>query len=156
MVRVSTWQRELREEASRTLAIFCPDGRYARYLDEFFESNLHLEGAHWLAVPGGAASLVGRAVDPRDGDYLWREIGFLVQTHRVDRFVLVFHEDCGHYKRLLGAETREEERASAQCEDAAAVIQEISKRYLGSTTHAYRQRGTDTAVYFDHINPDGC
>ncbi|MBP7561403.1 MAG: hypothetical protein KBA64_13065 [Armatimonadetes bacterium] len=156
MVRVSTWQRERREEASRTLAIFCSDGRYARYLDEFFESNLRLEGAHWVAVPGGAAPLAGRAVGAGDGDCLWREVDFLVQTYKIDRFVLVFHEDCGHYKRLLGAETSEEERTSTQCADAVAVIREIARRYPDSTTHAYRQHGTDTAIYFEQIDPDSC
>jgi hypothetical protein len=150
-MRVSTWQRQLREEAARTLAVFCVDGRYARYLDEFFESTLQLEGADWLGVPGGAAALAGREAAEGDGEYLWREVDFLVEAHQIEHVILIFHEDCGHYQRVLGSETPAEERAETQRSDAMKVVAEFGERHPSIGVKAYWQRGDDTAVYFDEL-----
>ena len=150
--RVSTWMRPVREDP-QVLAIFCSGGRYTRYVDEFLEGCLRHEGADWLAVPGGPAVLAGRAVEEVDEAYAWREIEFLVEAHTVREMVLIFHEDCGHYRRHLGTAWTPELEKSLQAGDAAVAATRVSARFPGVQVLAYREFVDDPAVYFEPLAP---
>jgi len=152
--RVSSWQRTFRHEPPPVLALFCVDGRYSRYIDEFLESHLRLEGADWLAVPGGPAALADRSAAEGDADYVWREIEFLVNAHRHTRALLVCHEHCGHYDRVLEHAGSPEERAEAQKADALLAASRLTERFPDLQVEVFWQHADDHAVYFERVKAE--
>jgi hypothetical protein len=143
--------RPLRD-APRVLAVFCSGGPHTRFVDEFLEGCLRLDGADWLAIPGGPAVLAGRTVDESDETFAWREVAFLVEHHHIAEAVLIFHEDCGHYHRHLGKTYTVELERSLQDADASAVVAGFAERFPGVSVTAYHQFVDDTASYFGPMN----
>ncbi|GBC93950.1 hypothetical protein HRbin15_02452 [bacterium HR15] len=80
------------------LAIYCSDGRYAEACDWFIEHQLGEPRFDQFAVPGGAAWLC------LDYDRVWeyelarRYLQFLIRAHRIQRVILIAHENCGFYR----------------------------------------------------------
>jgi len=151
MHRISCWQRVFDDVPRGTVAVFCSDGRYSRYIDEFLESLLRLEGADWLAVPGGPAALAGVHRNEEDAETLWRHIEFLVSRNEVRRVILIFHENCRYYRDTLACGMAPEEARRKASEDAERACTEVRRRFPQVTVEAYWHDATDTAVFFRTI-----
>ncbi len=81
----------------RALAVYCSDGRFGEQCDDFLHRGLGLPCYDRLAVPGGAALL---AAD-REQTGLLAHLHFLVEAHELTRLVLIAHEGCAYYGKLL-------------------------------------------------------
>ncbi len=155
MHRVSCWQRVFEDVPRGALAVFCSDGRYSRYIDEFLESLLRVDGADWLAVPGGPAALAGTHRDEEDAEVLWRHLDFLVEMNEVRRVILVFHENCRYCLDVLGPDATADEAKRKACADAEEARNRIQRRFPEVAVEAYWHEATDTAVFFRSI-PEEC
>ncbi len=151
MARIATWLRRYEPEFRRVLVLFCCDGRYARYVDEFVEGHLRVEGADWLACPGGPAALGHTRLHDADHDALARHVDFLVEAHGTERIVLILHEDCSYYQAHLGEEYSAEVCREAAVRDGRRAIEYLCATYPEIPVEAYWQSATDTAVLFEAL-----
>lgn len=140
----------------RTLVVACSDGRLQESVDEFLERRLGVVDYDRLYSPGGPGALAVSSSDIRT-DQLRRELKFLMEAHKIEEIVLLFHGAdrtgpehavCAHYKRILPGASRSQV-AAQQHQDAAEALQVISEIAPRVMVHVYRAevRG-DTSIHF--------
>jgi hypothetical protein len=83
------------------VAIYCSDGRFGEQFDEFLHQRLGLPRYDRLAIPGGAAALGGHISAHREQEALVEQLRFLIDSHDLQRVVLIAHRNCGFYLRKL-------------------------------------------------------
>jgi hypothetical protein len=83
-------------------AVYCSDGRYGEQFDEFLQHGLGLPRYDRLAVPGGAACLARHFKLYREEEGVIEQLKFLIDTHGVERVVLIAHQECAFYLDRLG------------------------------------------------------
>src|SRR5512132_2639198 len=74
-----------------TLVIACSDGRLQEATDEFLARRLRVTRYDRFYVPGGAGALAASGRDFLRAEQMRRECRYLVDLHRVERIVLLFH-----------------------------------------------------------------
>ncbi|MFO0827892.1 MAG: carbonic anhydrase [Phycisphaerales bacterium] len=127
----AAWRTSTMFEAERigAVAIYCSDGRYGEQFDEFLHRALGLPRYDRLAIPGGAAALAGHLESMREEDALREQLRFLIESHSLDRVVLVAHANCGFYlKKLHIASSQLRARQEADLAAAAAAVRTIAPR----------------------------
>jgi hypothetical protein len=148
----STWKHT----RPRTLVVACSDGRLQESIDEFLEGRLGVVDYDRLYSPGGAGALAASSADIRT-DQLRRELKFLMDAHKIEEIVLLFHGAdssgpdhavCAHYKRILpyGSRRQVEMQQHADAAEALNVVSDIAPTV---NVHVYRAevRG-DSSVHF--------
>ena len=140
----------------RTLVVACSDGRLQESVDEFLEDRLGVIDYDRLYSPGGPGALAAGSGDIRT-DQLRRELKFLMEAHKIEEIVLLFHGAdrtgpdhavCAHYKRILPGASRRQ-ITMQQHADAAEAIGVVSKIAPNVKVHVFRAevRG-DSAIHF--------
>ena len=89
------WQAD---QKASTLVVYCSAFDIRLYFREFLDQGLGLQSYDLIAVPGGAQILSASHFLPKVAGYLRRLVDFLVKAHKLERVVLLGHEDCGFYK----------------------------------------------------------
>lgn len=84
------------------LVVHCSDYRFVGQCAQFLHTTLGLPDYDLIAVPGGALSLAPAPQLPKMQWALARWLGFLVHAHRLDRLILIAHEDCRWYLNVFG------------------------------------------------------
>jgi hypothetical protein len=133
------------------VAIYCSDGRYNEQIDEFLHKRLELPRYDRLVIPGGAAALAGHFVAYREADALIDQLRFLVDSHNLQRVVLISHESCGFYLKRLHTSPRD--LRAQQTRDLAAAkerIWSVSTRLVVETFHAALE---GTRVVIEPVEP---
>lgn len=151
MHRVSTWQRRYEVEFRRTLAIFCCDGRFTRYADEFLERELGLPGADWLVVPGGPAALGRTRRTEQDTTQLLAQVRFLVRAHSINRIILIFHADCAWCEMCRGKAAHPDAPRKAAAQDALAAAALLRRECPGVRLEAWWQHVSDNASVYESL-----
>ena len=81
-----------------TLLISCSDGRLSAALDELLR-QLDAQDADRFLVPGGPLALTRTGAERR---VTKDDVASIVAIHAIRRIVLVSHQDCFAYERILG------------------------------------------------------
>src|SRR5688500_17916340 len=104
------------EDRMPAAAVYCSDGRYGEQMDEFLHRSLRLPRYDRVAVPGGAACLAEHMHAYAENSGVERQLRFLIESHELQRVVLIAHQDCGFYKRawLGGRKLIEQQHADLQ------------------------------------------
>jgi hypothetical protein len=131
-------------------AVYCSDGRFGEHFDEFLHRCLKLPRYDRLAVPGGAACLAGHFLAFREEEGLAEQLRFLVKVHRLERLVLVAHQDCAYYTErlhLTGLQLETQQR-----EDMQTAIQRIRSFGTGLTIEAFfARKSADGTIRFESL-----
>ena len=85
----------------RAAAMYCSDGRFGEQVDQLLHDGLDLPCYDRLAVPGGAACLAGHFYAYREEEAVVEQLRFLINVHKLQRLVLVAHENCAFYTERL-------------------------------------------------------
>lgn len=88
-------------------AIYCSDGRVGAHFDDFLQCGLELPRYDRIALPGGPATLAGHG----QARSVTSELRFLAEVHQLERVVLITHQGCAFYRKVLGLSGDELERA---------------------------------------------
>lgn len=97
-----------RDQPAEALVVACSDARFAEAQDRFLRHELDLTCWDRLSVPGGAGALASSGSEFTRAHRIRTEAGFLIQVHRLERIVLLFHGPgadgpaaalCGDYRR---------------------------------------------------------
>jgi hypothetical protein len=142
-------------ERIHAVAMYCSDGRYGEQFDEFLHEALGLPRYDRMATPGGAACLAGHFVTYRQEDATLDQIRFLVESHHLERVVLIAHESCGYYLRLLN--TRPADLRAKQEADLHRAAERLRGLHAGLQVDAFYARVEPSIhgnrVSFDPITP---
>jgi hypothetical protein len=136
-------------ERIRAAAVYCSDGRYGEQFDDFLHHSLRLPRYDRVAIPGGAACLAGHFASYREEAAGLEQIRFLVESHELERMVLIAHESCGFYTKLLRLpEIGLRQRQEADLVAAAQRLRSQHPRLYVSAYVAVRDAGL---VRFDPV-----
>lgn len=121
----TAWNRD----RPRVLVVACSDGRLQENLDAFLLYELGITHYDRLYAPGGGGALASSGFTHTRADFYRRECAFLIEAHRIERLLLIFHgpsEDgpddatCADYRRRFIASSSAEIRRQ-QHRDADAL-----------------------------------
>ena len=114
-------------EHPTALAVWCSDGRFTKAVEDLLRGD---DRARFdtLTLPGGPALFTGRSASPSDIDTMTTSAEFLISAHKITHVVLIAHENCGYYRRLLGPAATDTAIKARQIEDvrcAAAALRRL-------------------------------
>ena len=131
-------------------AIYCSDGRVGEHFDDFVINGLKLPRYDRLALPGGPATLADHKTTKLEQAAVADELKFLVEVHRLERVVLIQHQNCAFYTSRLGLSGFEVE--SRQRDDLVEAA-EFVRRITGvERVESYFARQFQEHVRFEAIN----
>ncbi len=138
-------------DASRigAAAIYCSDGRFGEQCDDLLHQGLGLPRYDRLAVPGGPACLAGHFATYHEGDALHAQLEFLIDTHGLQRIVLIAHQDCAYYTARL--EVSPLGLAEQQLEDLAKATQRVREIRGGLAVQAFFAHRHGQTVSFEQV-----
>lgn len=130
-------------------AVYCSDGRYGEQFDDLLQNRLGLPRYDRLAVPGGAACLTRHFKTYREEEGVVEQLRFLIETHDLQRVVLVAHQDCGFYLLRLGVSALQLE--SQQREDMRKAIDRVRSLGRDVQVEAWFARRRHGVVRFERV-----
>ncbi|MGC8784490.1 MAG: carbonic anhydrase [Armatimonadota bacterium] len=148
MERVFPVEQKVREEFAHTLAIYCSDGRFAPACEQFIRQALGEEWYDRFVVPGGAAWLCMDVLTVWEHEMARRHLSFLVDAHRIQRVILIAHQQCGFYERY---HLSPEQTVQKQMADLQAATRIFYERFTGITVEAYYLRVVDGQPRFEPV-----
>ncbi len=139
-------------ERIHAAAIYCSDGRVGAHFDDFLTNGLQLPRYDRVALPGGPASLAEHTESHIDCRGVVGELRFLVEAHKLQRVVLIAHQECAFYStRLHLPEAEVQRQQRSDLHKAAERVREI----MGiSQVEAYFARidGEPRGIVFDRVS----
>ncbi len=114
-----------------SLLVACSDGRVAPALNDL-QRRLHIEDADRLLAPGGPLGLTRTGAERRVAK---DSVSQIVKFHDIRRIVLVSHQDCFAYERVLGGLGFDQQRILER--DLLRVKADLEHDYLGVTVECY-------------------
>lgn len=129
-------------------AIYCADGRYNDQTDEFLHTHLELPRYDRVVIPGGAACLAPYVLAMRERGAMEKQLRFLIESHQLNRVVLIAHEDCGFYKHVLRLRTPLEPQQHVDLRRVAETIRSWSPEVQ---VDAYFARKAEGSVQFEPV-----
>jgi len=130
-------------------AVYCSDGRVCEQYDDFLQHGLKLPRYDRVALPGGPASLAGYTAARIQEAGVLDELKFLVNSHGLDRIVLIQHQDCAFYTAVLNV--REQSREQLQKADLVRAAHMIRHVVGDLNIEGYFARRTDGGVLFEPV-----
>ena len=130
-------------------AVYCSDGRIGEQIDDLLHHALELPRYDRLAIPGGPACLAGYFAAYRDRETVVGQLEFLINVHRLQRVVLIAHEDCAFYTERLDASPLGLDKR--QREDLAKAVERVRQIGPQLVVDAYFARPEDDQIIFERI-----
>jgi len=133
---------------SDVIAVHCSDPRYQPHFQQFLNTALGLGRYGLVVVPGGPQFLTLTAYLPKYSWAGWRWLKFLVDLARPRRIVLIAHDDCRWYQRLLGPG---ETGPPRQLDDLRRVRAMLRERFGQAQVEMYFARLEGDEAVFDEV-----
>jgi hypothetical protein len=128
------------------LVVACSDGRLQEGMDSFLLQECSITHYDRLYIPGGAGALTSGGRDCLRADLLKQECKYLVQLHKVELIISLFHGPaidgppqavCADYRRKFSGATPSEIRAR-QDEDANELLRYRDEWAANAAVSIYR------------------
>jgi len=130
-------------------AMYCSDGRVCAQYDDFLQNGLKLPRYDRVALPGGPACLAGYARARIEEAGVLDELKFLADEHKLERIVLIQHEDCAFYTKLL--EVREQSLEQLQKADLVRAAHMVRHVIGVERVEGYFARRVESGVAFEPV-----
>jgi hypothetical protein len=140
-------------ERVRALALYCSDGRWGEAFDEFCHRHLQLPRYDRWAVPGGPGWVAGCTEDSGVLRVTRNQLDFLVQTHEIERVVLITHYGCAWYSQRVRRPA--EECLEYQSGDVRVAADVLRGWYPGLRVDAYLAMRAQEWVSFHALETAG-
>jgi len=134
-------------EPMQAVVVYCSDGRFGDHVRDFLEARLGIERFDAIAVAGGPV----RLVEPTAEHEVLDDVTFLIESHGLQRVVLIQHEDCGHYRHRLGLEG--EDAIERQIADLFAAREVLRQSTGVRQVDLYILRMKPTGLRFEPVRP---
>jgi hypothetical protein len=140
-------------ERIRALALYCSDGRWGEAFDEFCHRHLRIPRYDRWAVPGGPAWLAASPDDPALLPAARKQLDFLVQSHELERIVLIAHYGCAWYGHRL--QRTPVECLPVQTDDVQVAVATLRSWYPGLQIEAYLAMRNQERLSFHTLDAGG-
>lgn len=136
--------------STEALVIHCSSAPYQAEMHDFLAQGLRLRKYSLIAVPGGAQALTLVEFLPKFAWAGWRWTKFLVDLDKPQRLVLLGHQDCLWYTRMLPSRgtATVKERVIADLHKARHALAE---RFPGSTIETYYAGHAGNEAFFERV-----
>ena len=135
-------------------AVYCSDGRFGEQFDDFLHNALRLPRYDRLAIPGGAACLASRFTTYHEEEAAIEQLRFLIDAHRLERLILIAHQDCAFYTERLRVPPSQLE--SQQREDLQAAVERVVGLFRGISVEAFfARKWSDETIRFEPLPGNG-
>ncbi len=141
--------RKFDPQRMQAAAVYCSDGRYGEQFDDLLQNALQLPRYDRVAVPGGAACLARHFQTYREEEGVAEQLRFLIAAHKLERVVLVAHEDCAFYLDRLHVSPLQLE--SQQREDMLKAIHRVHGLARHLRIEAFFARKRRGLVQFERV-----
>lgn len=101
----------------------CMDYRFVTTLREHMLS-LGLKDQYDLVCVAGAAKNMVEPFDPKDPEFVMRQIEVAKRLHHIKTVVIINHLDCGAYGKIFANKEEEHERHITDLDKARLMIKE--------------------------------
>lgn len=132
-----------------TIAVYCSDGWFGDQTESFLTTGLGLRRFDRLVVPGGAACLVRHHASQLEDETILARLRFLIESHELNRVILVAHDDCGYYKAALSLPADQQEQPKRN--DLAMAAKHIAEINPRCDIQAYIARLDGYVVRFEAV-----
>ena len=152
---IATYQAMERWHPERigALALYCSDGRWGEAFDEFCHRHLRIPRYDRWAVPGGPACVAAAEEDPSLLQAARIQVDFLVQSHGLERVVLIAHYGCAWYAHRLQRPPLE--CLPAQAEDVQAAAATLRSWHPNLRLEAYLAMFEHERILFHELDLGG-
>ena len=147
-----SFQSSVRFDAKRigAAAVYCSDGRFGDQFDDLLHNGLQLPRYDRLALPGGAACLASHFAAYQEEEAAIKQLRFLIEVHRLERVVLIAHQDCAFYTHHLQISPLQlETQQREDMQKAAGRVRSLFDRLVVEAYFARRLR--DGTVQFERV-----
>jgi hypothetical protein len=106
---------------AQAVALTCIDFRFRKALHDFFENELNLYAVDHKANGGGVKMIVEEGPVR---EWIFKNFEIAFNLHKVDRVILINHQDCGAYggKEAFASEEEEIRHHEVQLRHAVSAI----------------------------------
>ncbi|MHB8971655.1 MAG: carbonic anhydrase [Pirellulaceae bacterium] len=134
----------------RAAAVYCSDGRFGDQCDELLHLGLQLPRYDRLALPGGPACLASTFPVYHEEQAVIQHLRFFVKVHRLERVILIAHQDCAFYTE--GLHISPEQLEAQQREDLRRSGKRIVSLFEHVAVEAYfARKRSDGFVEFENV-----
>lgn len=137
-------------EHPTALAVWCSDGRFTKAVEDLLRGDGKTR-FDTLTLPGGPALFTGRSASPSDLDTMTTSAEFLISAHKVTHVVLIAHENCGYYRRLMGPAAKESEIKARQEADILRAEVALMRLHPGLQVDGWYATVVSGKVVFDPL-----
>ncbi|MEX0700651.1 MAG: hypothetical protein WD069_01005 [Planctomycetales bacterium] len=131
------------------VALYCSDGRWGDAFDEFCHRRLEIPRYDRWALPGGPAWLAMREDEPDLHRAVCTQLDFLVQSHQLERVVLITHYGCAWYGQRL--QRSPDECLPAQTADVQAAASALLDSHPSLVVEAYLAMRQEESISFHQL-----
>lgn len=138
--------------SAKAIVIHCMDYRFTTALAAFLK-KLGYQHAYDDVGAAGAAKNFADPYDPRDKEFLYRQISISRKLHKIRDVVLVNHADCGAYGGIFTFESADEEY-ERHCKDLLRAKGMIERRFAGAKLNVipvFARRKKGGSVEFERV-----
>jgi len=131
------------------LALYCSDGRFTESVEELLRHLGHAR-LDTLTMPGGPGLFNLWIAGTGDSASITSGARFLIESHRIQRVIVIAHEGCGYYRKHLGHHDAAAIRKQQE-DDLRTAARTLSTARSGVRVDAYYARVADDRVSFDVV-----
>lgn len=106
---------------AKALVLRCMDYRFVTTLREHLV-NLGLKDQYDLVCVAGAAKNMVDPYDPKDSEFVMRQIEVAKRLHSIEEVIIINHLDCGAYGKVFATPEEERARHESDLTKAKAMI----------------------------------
>jgi len=143
---------EYNEGRIHAAAVYCSDGRLGEHFDDFLHNGLCLPRYDRVALPGGPARLAEADKKSVENQTALAELKFLVDAHKLNRVILIQHENCAFYKHHTGLEG--DELRPHQADDLGKAAKAITDATGLTQIEGYHAKPTAEGMTFTPVEID--
>jgi hypothetical protein len=154
MIKTHPLRSKLNRSEADSLVIHCGDYRFQAAFHGFLNSSLNLAAYDLMVIPGGPLSLTLGDYLPK---YRWaacKWMRFFVEQHKLNRLILIQHQDCGFYKSMPAYLYASRDLRECQEQDLRRVRDAVSVELPKLAVETY-YAGWDASnnILFEPIQP---
>lgn len=130
---------------AKALVLSCIDFRFVDFEQDFLHKNQNLAGEYDLLTLAGASLALSDFSSDSVNQTFWEELELSVSLHKINKVIILDHQDCGAYAQEIDAKLSE---------NPAKEI-ELHTKYLNQANRLIKKRYPDLQVELYFVQLDG-
>ena len=140
----------LNETPPEGLVLHCSDPRFQDAFHSFLKDELRLKNYVPIVLGGGIHPFGVQHLLPKNFKILWEQIKFFLKEGKINRIVIINHDDCKWYQKFQGY-TASIHLADRLKGDLRLAVKHLAKDYLHARIETYHARIEGKEIFFEEV-----